>query len=271
MVSEQPRKGSRAISGRKAALAAGLALLVFVAIAAAVAPAFADRLVLWKIVHEQCWPHAEAGQTPPKPCDEIELAGGEAKGDAVLKDLRGVAQLLLIPTARVTGIEDPLVLADDAPNYFAAAWRARADMARYLKTAPARETIGVAINSQFARSQDQLHLHVDCLEPEVAKALADYAPHFDGQWRPMTVDLRGRKYWARKVDSADLEAVSPFRLLAAEMPGASAEMGHWSLAAVPIDFQGKPGFVLLADPAGLEGGGHAEDLQDHDCRLALGG
>jgi len=226
--------------------------------------AFADRLVLWKIVHEQCVPHAEAGQTPPKPCDEVELGGG----DAVLKDLRGVAQLLLIPTARLTGIEDPLVLADDAPNYFAAAWRARADMARYLKTQPPREAIGVAINSEFARSQDQLHLHIDCLQPEVAKTLADYAPHLDGQWRPMTVDLHGRKYWARKVDSANLDGVFPFRLLADEMPGASGEMGHWSLAAVAIDFQGKPGFVLLADHAGLEGGGHAEDLQDLDCALA---
>jgi CDP-diacylglycerol pyrophosphatase len=232
--------------------------------------AFADRLVLWKIVHEQCWPHAEAGQTPPKPCDEVELAGGEANGDAVLKDLRGVAQLLLIPTARVTGIEDPLVLADDAPNYFAAAWRARADMTRYLRMSPPREAISVAINSQFARSQDQLHLHIDCLQPEVAKMLADYAPHFDGQWRPMTVELHGRKYWARKVDSADLDGVFPFRLLADQMPGARGEMGHWSLAAVATDFQGKPGFVLLADHAGLEGGGHAEDLQDHDCRLALG-
>jgi CDP-diacylglycerol pyrophosphatase len=268
VVSDQPRIGSRATTRRQTALVAGFILLELVAIAAAVAPAFADRLVLWRIVHEQCEPHAEAGQKPPKPCDEVELGGGEAKGDAVLKDLRGIAQLLLIPTARVTGIEDPLVLADDAPNYFAAAWRARADMTHYLKTAPPREAIAVAINSEFARSQDQLHLHVDCLRPEVAKTLADYAPHFDEQWRPMTVDLHGRRYWARKVESADLDGVLPFRLLAEQMPGASAEMGHWSLAAAAINFQGKPGFALLADHAGLEGGGHAEDLQDHECAFA---
>ena len=33
-------------------------------------------------------------------------------------------------------------------------------------------------------------------------------------------------------------------------------------------FDGKPGFVLLADQFSLEGGGHAEDLEDHDCAIA---
>jgi CDP-diacylglycerol pyrophosphatase len=86
----------------------------------------------------------------------------------------------------------------------------------------------------------------------------------------MTVDLHGHKYWARKIESADLEGVFPFRLLADEMPNARGEMGLWSLAAAAVDFQGKPGFVILADHAGLEGGGHAEDLQDHDCAVVQG-
>ena len=47
------------------------------------------------------------------------------KGFVVLKDIRGVAQFLLIPTARIGGIEDPAILAPDATNYWDAAWRAR--------------------------------------------------------------------------------------------------------------------------------------------------
>ena len=50
----------------------------------------------------------------------------EADGVALLKDLNGVAQELAIPTRRLTGIEDPLLLAPDAPNYFAYAWHERA-------------------------------------------------------------------------------------------------------------------------------------------------
>jgi CDP-diacylglycerol pyrophosphatase len=41
-----------------------------------------------------------------------------------------------------------------------------------------------------------------------------------------------------------------------------------SLAVVGATFAGKPGFVLLADNAELAAGGHAEDLQDHDCVAA---
>ncbi len=47
-------------------------------------------------------------------------------------------------------------------------------------------------------------------------------------------------------------------------------MGAFSLAAVGATFDGEPGFILLADRFSLEGGGHSEDLQDHDCADARG-
>jgi CDP-diacylglycerol pyrophosphatase len=236
------------------------------AFAAVLAPhaASADRMKLWQIVHDQCAPAAQKAQALPPPC----LAFDPKAGDAVITDRIGVAQLLDIPIARVTGIEDPQLLQAGAPLYFADAWRARALMAARLPTMPPREGVAIAINSEHSRTQDQLHLHVDCLRPEVAKALADYAPHFDGQWRPMTEALQGRKYWARRVDSADLAGVDPFHILADELPGARAQMGQWSLGAAPIRFGTEPGFVLLADRAELTEGGHAEDLQDHSCALA---
>jgi CDP-diacylglycerol pyrophosphatase len=240
------------------ALVAGVGLGVLLAGRAALA----DRMALWRIVHEQCVPAALKGDKPPPPCLE-------AKGPtAVIKDRNGVAQLLAIPTARVTGIEDPALLRADGPDYFADAWRARRLMPAYLRSTPAREDVGIAINSEYTRSQDQLHLHIDCLKREVVVALADYAPHFDEVWRPMAVALDGRRYWARRVVSADLAGVDPFRLLAGEMPKAKGEMGSWSLAAVPVLFAGRPGFALLADHAELAAGGHPEDLQDHDCAVA---
>jgi CDP-diacylglycerol pyrophosphatase len=236
--------------------------LIAAALALGLAPARADRMALWRIVHGQCVPAAEKGAELPPPCLQVEGA------TAVIKDRNGVAQVLAIPIARVTGIEDPVLLSPGAPHYFADAWRARALMATYLTAMPARPDVGIAINSEYSRSQDQLHLHVDCLKREVIKALADYAPHLDHQWRPMTVALDGRKYWARRVDSADLGGVDPFRLLSEDMPKAKDEMGSWSLAAVPVDFAGGRGFALLADHAELTAGGHAEDLQDHDCAVA---
>ena len=62
--------------------------------------------------------------------------------------------------------------------------------------------------------------------------------------------------------------VRPLLLLADGVPDAKAHMADESLIAVGATFDGKPGFALLADRAELTQGGHAEDLQDHDCAIA---
>ena len=99
-----------------------LFLSVVLSVSACDASAVADPNALWNIVHGECVPHMEAG-LGPKPCERVDLAGGVAEGVAILKDLVGVSQMLAIPTRRITGIEDPQMLAPDAPiNDLAWAW-----------------------------------------------------------------------------------------------------------------------------------------------------
>jgi CDP-diacylglycerol pyrophosphatase len=249
-----------AASGRLVlALLAGLVWLV--------GPARADPMALWRIVHGACVPHMEAG-LGPAPCERVDLDGGVDQGVAILKDLVGVAQMLAIPTRRITGIEDPQMLAPNAPPVFAVAWNAKTLVEARLHVALPREAVAIAINAQWARSQDQLHLHVDCVARSVASALADDRDAFDEHWRAMTVPLAGRIYFARRVDSANLAGVAPVKLLADGLEGARAHLGAYSLAAVGATFRGRPGFILLADQFSLEGGGHAEDIEDHDCAIA---
>jgi CDP-diacylglycerol pyrophosphatase len=176
--------------------------------------------------------------------------------------------MLAIPTRSITGIEDPQMLAPDAPKVFATAWAAKALVEARLHVVLPRQAVAIAINSKWARSQDQFHLHVDCVARNVAATLADSRASFNDAWRPMAVPLNGRVYFARRVDSADLADVAPLKLLADGLEGARAHMDAYSLAAVGATFEGKPGFVLLADQFSLERGGHAEDLQDHDCAIA---
>jgi CDP-diacylglycerol pyrophosphatase len=85
--------------------------------------------VLWQIVHGQCIPD-EQQHGVPKPCAEVDLAGGFA----VLKDIAGASQFLLIPTTEVGGIEDPSLLVPLARNYFAEAWQARGFVEKALGT-----------------------------------------------------------------------------------------------------------------------------------------
>jgi CDP-diacylglycerol pyrophosphatase len=230
-------------------------------------PARADRNLLWNVVNLKCLRHLAKSEAPI-PCDSIDVSKGWDNGAALLKDSRGPARMLAIPTHPVSGIEDPRLLSPDEFNYFAAAWTARVNAQFHLKHALPRETVAITVDSMVARDQDQLHLQIDCLDRDVAVSLASYPDKLDSRWRPMTIELKGRRYWARRLDSDDLSEASPFRLLADGIDGARAEMGQWSLAAVGADFSGKPGFILLADRADPTAGGRAEDLQDQACAIA---
>lgn len=249
--------------GRRPVWASFVAPLLLAGMALAPLPVRADPMALWRIVHGECVPHFEVGEGP-RPCEAVDLSGGEAEGVAILKDLRGVAQMLAIPTRRITGIEDPQMLAPDAPPVFADAWKARELLEKRLERSLPREAVALTINSKWARSQNQLHVHVDCIAEPVAETLASHQS-LDDHWRAMTVPLEARVYFARRLDSADLVDAAPLKLLADGLPGAREHMDAWSLAAVGATFDGKLGFILLADSFSLEGGGHAEDIQDHNC------
>jgi CDP-diacylglycerol pyrophosphatase len=245
--------------------AAPLLLLLAVAIGPAAA---ADPDALWKIVHDKCVPNITFHKDPA-PCTLVELPPNPDKGWVVLKDRDGPEQYLVIPTARITGIEDPAILAPGATNYFQAAWAARLDMLEKLKRELPREDISLAINSPFGRSQNQLHIHIDCLRPDVRDALAAHLAEIGPTWAPIPGGLDGHPYRARRVDGDDLTE-NPFTLLAAEPGVGAAGIGTHTLVVAGAVFAGGPGFVLLDDHRDADPGDRAngEALQDHACALA---
>lgn len=189
----------------------------------------------------------------------VDLSAGEDRGYAVYKDYDGAEQYLLIPTARVTGIEDTTLLRPDAPGYFADAWRARAFTEAAAGGALPRDWIGLAVNAAVARTQNQLHIHIDCLRADVHDTLARYGGLIGPAWAPLPVPLAGYRYDALEVP--DLDAVNPFALAAAD----GTDPGLLTLAVVGSGTEADPGFTILrsrADPAaGVLPA--AELLQDH--------
>jgi CDP-diacylglycerol pyrophosphatase len=249
-----------------------LLALAIVALALSAAPVAqaADPDALWKIVHGGCVPNEER-HGDPLPCTLVDLDHGVAKGYALLKDIRGRTQYLLIPTARVTGIEDPKLLAPRAPNYFADAWRERGWTERGAGRELSRDGLSLAVNSPYSRSQNQLHIHIDCLRPDVRAALRRAAPAVGEHWTPLPMPLAGHRYWARRLLGDNLNGANPFKLLAAGEPGAGAAMGEHTLVVVGADFPGgRRGFLLLDSRLNLATGNHAggEEVQDHTCALA---
>jgi len=191
-----------------------------------------------------------------KPCFERNTA----RGYLVLKDKVGPNQLLLLPTAQVAGIDDPNLGSADAENLFARAWDARKWSSVLGAMDP--DWISLALNSYAARSQDQLHIHIDCVDKDVRASLKKEWASIGIEWKPMSQRLKGHIYYARRVH--DLDAESPLQLL--RSLGMSREdMGRWTLVAVGAPGKGS-GFILLADRLnGSDDWAWGEELQDHSC------
>jgi CDP-diacylglycerol pyrophosphatase len=223
----------------------------------------ADPSALWHIVHDRCVPDEQTKQNPA-PCVQVDIA----QGYAVLKDLIGTTQFLLIPTARIGGIEDKAILAPGAPNYWDAAWQARHYVEQRVGHPLPRDALSLAINSTSGRTQDQLHIHVDCLLPDVRAALVKYQAGIGPQWSDFPVPLAGQHYRAMRLLGAELGSTNPFRLLAAIVP--PGDMGNHTLMVAGATFApNQPGFIVLDDQADLAAGdpGSSESLQNHDCVL----
>ena len=239
--------------------------LLALCLAVQATPARADSDALKHIVIDHCVPRAEAtGES--KPCANVDLPGGTA----VLKDRDGATQFLLLPTEDLTGIEDKRLLAPNAPNYFAAAWANRHLVGQLAGKPIRRDDIGLSINSMYGRSQNLLHIHIDCIRAEVRQALKDNDGKIGPKWAPLDVDLAGHRYRAMRLDGDDLGERNPFKLLAEGDPEAAADMGRETLTVAGAVFpNGKPGFYLLSDRASVVGmdAASSASLLDHDCAV----
>ncbi|MGS0646789.1 CDP-diacylglycerol pyrophosphatase [Komagataeibacter melomenusus] len=236
-------------------------VMVPVLLLAGMQHAWAGPDALWHIVHEQCRPHGPDHSVSP--CVTVNHRY------AVLKDRVGASQYLLIPTRRLTGMEDPLITRADAPDYFAYAWRQADRVSQHLGRTLPPDDLSLAINSAYGRSQNQLHIHVDCIRPDVKVALHWARSRLGPAWTPLP--LAGHAYRARLVGTGNLAGIRPFRLLMRDMADPVHEMGRHTLVVSAITRpDGQVEFVLLddrtdptrADPAS------GEELQDHSCGIA---
>ena len=212
----------------------------------------ANRDALREIVQDECVIHWQQQHTAA-PCERV------ADGYAVLADRKGGAHFLLIPTRTVSGIESPAVFEPDAPNYFAAAWQARDRVAAVVGHDVPRSAVGLALNPKHARSQDQLHIHIECLRSDVARSLQTAAAGITAAWSP--IDVAGWHFDALRIMGEDLGASNPFRLLADRSP-AVARPEDYSLIVAGMQFKEGPGFVVLMGTA-LPG----ELLLDSSCAV----
>jgi CDP-diacylglycerol pyrophosphatase len=129
----------------------------------------------------------------------------------------------------------------------------------------------MAINSARDRSQDQFHIHIDCVRPQVADSLSKHIGAIGDSWEEFPFDLAGHRYSAMRVSSTDLRGVNPFRLLTLEGAKGGHDIASRTLVVVGAAFgKGRDGFVLLSDRVNVFRWdfAHGEDLLDHSCAVA---
>ncbi len=238
----------------------GVGVLLLSALALAQILHLTDPDALWRIVHDNCVP-TQQSQGRPGECSLVDLTGRYA----VLKDMRGDTRFLLLPTERITGIESPVLLQPGSVNYWRAAWQARRYVEERAGRALPRDMIGLSINS-LKRSQNQLHIHIDCVQPDLRSALRQHAAEIDEQWSRQPLVLAGHDYYATRLAGADPDT-DPFKRLAQRLTDPSSSMGRQNLSLIGAELPGgRPGFYLLDSPAG-DHGATVDRVLDRGCKL----
>lgn len=213
---------------------------------------------LWQIVSQQCVPEFERSGSPA-PC----LLVNRAKRYAVFNDANGPLHTLLIPTDKISGIESPEILSHKAENSFQHGWDTRYFLQQGAAFPIPDRYLILAINSRYGRTQNQLHIHLACLKPEVYQSLLLQQDGIGHEWQALKLPLAGRHYLAIKVP----ETTDPFIALARYVKAQNDSMDNYGLGRVVM---GNGEVVLLATRIRLTALslGSAEELLDVDCALA---
>ena len=217
------------------------------------------REALWQVVQLCVRDQQTTGS--PFPCRDVDVE----RAFVLLKV--GNAHFLLIPSMRIQGIESPELRALGAVNYWEFAWEARTRLDEAKGTRLSRDEIGLAVNSAQARTQDQLHVHLGCIRPDVREALQVYATKIEGTWSRLPFAIGGHEYRIMRIEGDTLAGANPFKLLADGIPAARADMASQTLMVAGATFRdGGNGFYLLADQSEKGIAASGESLLDYQCR-----
>lgn len=224
---------------------------------------------LWGVVDKVCRVNYQQ-KHDPAPCTQIYSPTQDLQhGFTVIQNPRFHYHFILVPNTRMSGIESPALLPNDAPDYFGYAWTMRQRLAyEYGKPIP-DDVLGLALNSAYGRSQNQLHIHLTCLREDVRRQLKAERPFIREQWTLLPDTLLRHAFYAKRVVQPTLMGVYPIRSLAEQFKLTPEQLAYYGVAIVPTTFDTQPGFILLATRVGMGERNRAsvESLLDKRCEL----
>lgn len=217
---------------------------------------------LWQIVRQQCVPNQQKNNDP-SPCLKVDLSSGYV----LFKDKKGPYHDQVMPADKISGIESAKLQSEEVRPYFYQAWQNRDHLSEELGK-PIKDTfLSLAVNSKYGRSQNQLHIHIACLRPEIYSALRGQIDQIDEGWKPLRKDLDGHRYIARKLSGTDLIKEDPFKILQQYVSEQGDNMANYGLALI-VSQKGE--IILLTSRLKIFNlnFGSVEEIQDDQCMLA---
>ena len=221
----------------------------------------ADRDFLWKEIGGVCVPAYKTDDVYG-PCAMVNLNDDYA----IYKTDDNPSEYLLIPTGRITGIEDVKLQLATEPNRFYDAWQSRGFMTQRLNRPIKEHMISLAVNAANARTQDQLHIHISCLASEARNIIARLPVNqLNGQWSASAVEIAGYRFFYKKLSMDELKKENLFITAKEKVDQEKGTFAYAGIGLVNLD----PGNFLLLTGIGTSDRGVAgERLQDHQCLAA---
>lgn len=223
---------------------------------------------LWMVTQDLCMTNYHY-RRDPAPCQQIYQPQGKERGFSILQNPRYKYHFILVPVQAMSGIESIALSRKGRTDYFGYAWLMRYRlMSTWGATVP-DDMLGLAINSAFGRSQNQLHIHLTCLREDVRRQLQAERPYIDEQWRPLPDRLLKHTWYARRVMQPAAMGIYPIASVAREFHLSSPQLADYGVALVPTTFSGEKGFILLTTRRGWDKGNRAsvESLLDKRCEI----
>jgi CDP-diacylglycerol pyrophosphatase len=216
---------------------------------------------LWNHVQERCLDKAREQHAD---CAVVD----RERGLVLYKDAVGPSHYLVIPDHKVTGVDDPALWDGKAQNQWAFGWEVRDIVSKAIGRRVPDTLVGLAVNSRASRSQDQLHIHLDCISEAARTFIADNAGKASEGWADFR--FQGKPVRAVLIPSPDntmrFNAFDTVRKSLAE-PARIADRGMFVTYVTRPD--GASGFMVVDEPVDAASGstGHASDFLDRACRL----
>ena len=222
--------------------------------------AHADRNILWNKINGGCVP-GYVNKDTYQPCSLVDMN----EKIAVYKVDNDKYQYLLLPTDKITGVEDDKLQKNGSPNYLYDAWLAKTFLTERLGKPIKERFISLALNPQNARSQDQLHIHISCLSSSANEILSKIPEgKINTAWSKEQVTIPPYSFYYRKVSLDELINENLFKSVSDKV---KQEKGSLEYTGVGLVNRGPENFIMLVGIGTSAKGVSAELIQDHECQL----